>query len=114
MERRIAVVIVGVTDMQRALDFYQRVLHLPLKFQTATYSELSTDGAVLALEKRSAVACNGPIFTLPTTDIAADERELRAAGVKFWKEVRTEDYGQVLMPFDSEGNIFEIVQYVRD
>ena len=35
---------------------------------------------------------------------------MRKKKVKFWKDLTEEPYGWVLMPKDSEGNIFEIVQ----
>ncbi|HYL13203.1 MAG TPA: VOC family protein [Terriglobales bacterium] len=112
MEKKIAVVIVGVTDMQRAVDFYRSTLRLPLKFQTPTYSEFKTEGAVLALEKRDEVHANGPSFTLPTRNAKRDREALRRRKVKFWKDLSKEPYGWVMMAKDSEGNVFEIVQYV--
>jgi catechol 2,3-dioxygenase-like lactoylglutathione lyase family enzyme len=111
MENNIAVVITGVTDMERAVRFYRDVLGLTLKFQTDEYSEFATKGAVLALEKRPEVIASGPAFTFPTTDIRADHHKLQSAQVTFWKDLHAESFGQVLMPKDSEGNIFEIVEY---
>jgi catechol 2,3-dioxygenase-like lactoylglutathione lyase family enzyme len=113
MEKRIAVVIVGVTDMQRAVDFYRSKLGLPLKFQTPAYSEFKTQGAVLALEKRGEINPSGPSFTLPTKNAKRDRETLRRRKVRFWKDLTKEPYGWVMMAQDSEGNVFEIVQYVR-
>jgi predicted enzyme related to lactoylglutathione lyase len=113
MEKKISVVLIGVTDMERTVSFYRDVLGLPLKFQTDEYTEFGTHGAVLALEKREEVVANGPAFTFPTTDIEQDRKELEKAGVKFWKELREEDFGWVMMAHDSEGNIFEVVQYKK-
>ncbi|PYX80929.1 MAG: hypothetical protein DMG70_21755 [Acidobacteria bacterium] len=113
MEKKIAVVIVGVADMERAVDFYRSKLGLPLKFQTPTYSEFKTQGAVLALEKRDEVHASGPSFTLPTKNAKRDQQTLRRRGVKFWKGLSQERYGWVMMAKDSEGNAFEIVQYVK-
>ncbi len=111
MQKKITVVLIGVTDMERAVCFYRDVLGLPLKFQTEEYTEFATDGPVLALEKRQQVTVTGPSFTFPTTDIVQDRDELDKAKVKFWKELREESYGWVMMPQDTEGNMFEIVQY---
>ena len=113
MEKKISVVLIAVTDMERAVRFYRDVLGLPLKFQTDEYTEFATHGAVLALEKRKEVIANGPAFTFPSTEIHQDREHLEKAGVKFWKEVREEDFGWLMMPQDSEGNIFEIVQYKK-
>ncbi|HEX6505400.1 MAG TPA: VOC family protein [Terriglobales bacterium] len=113
MEKKISVVLIGVRDMDRALKFYRDVLGLPLKFQTDEYAEFATHGAVLALEKRTELFANGPAFTFPTANIQQDRDELQRLQVKFWKELHQESYGLVMMPQDSEGNIFEIVQYKK-
>lgn len=34
MDKKISMVLIGVRDMQRAVDFYRSTLGLPLKFQT--------------------------------------------------------------------------------
>jgi lactoylglutathione lyase len=111
MEKKISVVLIGVMDMDRAVRFYRDLLGLPLKFQTDEYTEFATHGAVLALEKRNEVIATGPAFTFPTTDIRQDHEQLQKAEVRFWKELHEESYGWVMMPQDSEGNIFEMVQY---
>jgi predicted enzyme related to lactoylglutathione lyase len=113
MEKKISVVLIGVTDMSRAVAFYRDLLGLPLKFQTDAYSEFATHGAVLALEKRKEVMTNGPAFTFPTTDIQQDRQQLEKAGVKFWQDLHEEDFGLVMMPQDCEGNVFEIVEYKK-
>ncbi len=114
MEKKISLVIVGVVDMQRAVDFYRSVLGLPLKFQTPTYSEFKTAGAVLALEKRTEVCREGACFSLPSDNIKKDHEKLQSKKVKFWKDLTEQPYGWVMMPKDSEGNIFEIVQSVKN
>jgi predicted enzyme related to lactoylglutathione lyase len=110
MDKKINMVLIGVRDMQRAVDFYRSTLGLPLKFQTPTYSEFKTGGAVLALQTRPDICSEGASFSLPTTNIKKDHESLRKKKVKFWKDLTEEPYGWVLMPKDSEGNIFEIVQ----
>jgi predicted enzyme related to lactoylglutathione lyase len=114
MEKKISMVMIGVTDMQRAVDFYRSTLGLPLKFQTPTYSEFKTAGAVLALVKRAEVSQEGACFSMPSNNIKKDQETLRRQKVKFWKELTEEPYGLVMMPKDSEGNIFEIVQVARN
>ena len=114
MEKKISMVMIGVIDMQRAVDFYRSTLGLPLKFQTPTYSEFKTGGAVLALQKRTEVCREGACFSLPSNNIKKDLESLRRKKVKFWKELTEEPYGSVIMPKDSEGNIFEIVQPAKD
>jgi predicted enzyme related to lactoylglutathione lyase len=114
MEKKINMVMIGVKDMQRAVDFYRSTLGLPLKFQTPTYSEFKTGGAVLALQTRPEICSEGASFSLPTTNIKKDHEALRRKKVKFWKDLTQEPYGWVMMPKDSEGNVFEIVQPAKN
>jgi lactoylglutathione lyase len=46
---RVSYVIIVVSDMKRAVSFYQNVIGLPLKFESPGWSEFATDGATLAL-----------------------------------------------------------------
>ena len=48
---RLSYAIVFVSDMRRAVSFYRDVLGLPLRFESADWTELVTDGATLALHK---------------------------------------------------------------
>src|SRR5581483_10192209 len=107
MDKKISLVIIGVIDMPRAVDFYRSTLGLPLKFQTPTYSEFKTGGAALALQKRVEVAKEGPSFSLPTNNIKKDHEALRRKKVKFWKDLSEEPYGC----HDAEG---QRGQHLRD
>ncbi len=46
---RVNYAIVFVSDMKRSVTFYRDVLGLPLKFESAEWTEFATEGATLAL-----------------------------------------------------------------
>ena len=46
---RLSYAIIFVSDMNRAVSFYQDVLELPLRFESPGWTEFATDGATLAL-----------------------------------------------------------------
>ncbi len=46
---RLNYAIVFVSDMERAVSFYRDVMGLPLRFESAAWTEFATDGATLAL-----------------------------------------------------------------
>ena len=48
---RVNYAIVFVSDMKRSVSFYWDVLGLPLKFESAEWTEFSTEGATIALHK---------------------------------------------------------------
>lgn len=113
MEPKISVAMIGVRNMGRAVRFYQKTIGLPLQFKTAAYSEFRTRGAVLALERRKRVIATGPSFAITTRNGRREFARLKRRGVRFWKPLREEPFGLVFMPRDSEGNIFEVVQYKK-
>ena len=51
---RVNYAIVFVSDMRRAVLFYQDVLGLPLRFESPGWTEFATDGATLALHTSGA------------------------------------------------------------
>jgi lactoylglutathione lyase len=64
---RVNYVIVFVSDMKRAVEFYRDALGLPLRFESPGWTEFATEGATLALhegEKPTAEAI-GPIDGRP-------------------------------------------------
>jgi lactoylglutathione lyase len=52
---RVNYVIVFVSDMERSVRFYGDVVGMPLKFQSAEWTEFLTDGATFALHKTGAI-----------------------------------------------------------
>lgn len=51
---RISYAIVFASDMTQAVSFYRDVLGLPLKFESAGWTEFATGGATLALHQTEA------------------------------------------------------------
>lgn len=51
---RVNHVVVFVSEMQRSVLFYRDVLGLPLKFESAEWTEFTTNGATLALHASEA------------------------------------------------------------
>lgn len=112
MAKRISVVIVSVADMDRAVEFYQKILNLPVKFTGPEYSEFDLPGTVLALQKNSAYRPhNIPLFTIATDNIKEEAALLDSADINLHEPLHKEEYGWIIVPYDSEGNIFEMVQY---
>jgi len=48
---RVSYAIIFVSDMTRAVAFYRDMLGLPLRFESAGWTEFATEGATLALHK---------------------------------------------------------------
>jgi len=54
MDIRINYSIIFVSDMGRSVAFYRDIVGIPLKFESAEWTEFLTDGATLALHKGDA------------------------------------------------------------
>jgi len=60
---RVNYVIVFVSDMNRAVAFYRGALELPMRFESAGWTEFATEGATLALHaaEQSSAEPRGPL-----------------------------------------------------
>jgi predicted enzyme related to lactoylglutathione lyase len=113
MNTKISALFIRVLDMNRATDFYVKILGFKIKFKSESYTELETKNIIIALEKRTQINAVRPTFTITSKDIEKDIAFLKEHCVKFWKGISREDYGAVSAFFDSEGNIIELVQYKK-
>ena len=109
--------VVFVSDMKRSIEFYRDVLGLPLRFESAEWTEFDTPGTTLALHHTDAPSTAGdptdenpagqchPSFTVD--DIDAYHERLTSKGVICVHPPKEEEYGRktrkVLKPFSSCG-----------
>jgi len=105
MAPRLSHVIEFVSDMNRAVKFYRDIVGLPLKFQSAGWSEFSMGEIVLGLHPASEQNASGNVelgFTVP--NLEQFHVEMTSQGVQFPMPPRKQDFGGMLAQFvDSEG-----------
>ena len=121
-DTRLWYVNIFVTDLDRAVAFYEHTLGLPLKFKDAKfgYASFATEGAGLALARVDAHAENASLVGrhtgvgLGVPDIQKAYQEWKAKGVQFSMPPTQQPWGGVLATFlDSEGNTLYLDQ-LRD
>ena len=105
-----------VCNMNRAVDFYEGVLGLPLARREGNdWAEFDTGGVRLALSGELAVAPQGGGATvvLGTDDLDALHAELSERGVRMGS---IDDLGgaRMLDVFDPDGNQLVVLQPVED
>lgn len=128
MNNKIMAIALVVSDLKKAIDFYQNKLGLKIKTNEKGFADFETQGTTLALlEQKVAedlagnkVAVN-PKFTRPLilawdTVENVDQlfEELKAKGVEFSTEPKTTSWGQRVAYFsDPDGNLWEISQWTN-
>lgn len=104
MPIRLSYVILFVADMRKSVRFYHETLQLPLKFQSAEWSELATGETTLALHPASPQNPAGKIQVgFKAQDIEAFYHQMTDQGIQF-TQLPTSEAGSRLARFlDADG-----------
>ncbi len=110
---RIGHVLLGVTDLQRSLEFYRDQLGLKVQFSTAGFAFLDAGGVTLGLSvelAKHAPAVQGAAeIVFAVADVAAAHAALRERGVEFFKEPHAATPGDWVANFrDPDGHLLSI------
>lgn len=109
MFSKIAYFYYHVTDMDRAVEFYQNKLGLELLFQREDWSEFRVGEQRLALhtirENPAPPSRGGAGISLEVDGIEQVITTLKERGVKFHEELQVFHYGKLASFFDPDGNV---------
>lgn len=96
-----------VTDMDRAVQFYEKTLGLSVLFKGEEWSELQINGYRIALHKTDEpkIRKGGAVISLLAKPIENVILDLKSQGVRFVQELQVFQYGKLAEFLDSEGNI---------
>jgi predicted enzyme related to lactoylglutathione lyase len=109
--KRVQSVYYTVKDMNRAVDFYQNVFGMKLKFRDGDKWAQFDGGNVsvaLSCPEESASAEGGAVVALEVDDMAAYEAKLKAAGAVVIQRRDMGSHGSVVAFRDTEGNIVQL------
>ena len=114
MFKKIAYFYCHVTDMDRAVDFYQNKLGLELLFQREDWSEFMIGGNRLALhaiqEMPATPSHGGAGLSLEVDGIEDVITTLKERGVKFHEELQVFPYGKLASFLDPDGNVIGLYE----
>ena len=115
--KRIGNVILAVKDLDTSIKFYNDILGMPIKNERRNWVDLGSTGAVLSLHPASITAPhsgtsidNGILIGLTVGDLVSATEELKAKGVKIYRDIQERDAGKnaiVLDPDDYMISLFE-------
>ncbi len=115
--KRVGNVILAVRDLDRSIEFYHKLIGLPIKNERRSWVDLGTTGALLSLHPASLTAehmgssiDNGITIGFIVGDVTSAVGELKAKGVRVYRDVIEKDAGKnaiVLDPDDYLVSLFE-------
>ncbi len=115
--KRIGNIILAVKDLDVSIKFYHEILGMPIKNERRNWVDLGTTGAILSLHPASITAPhtgtsidNGVLLGLTVGDLASAVDELRAKGIKVYRDIQEREAGKnaiVLDPDDYMISLFE-------
>lgn len=104
-----------VSDLNKAVEFYEETLGLEKKYEYSSYVGFECGGVEIGLipklEEGEQVSPVSPSVEFIVDDVDKAYEHLKRKGVKFLKELHDEPWGGRQATFtDTDGNILEIVQ----
>ncbi len=101
-----------VSNMDRAIKFYEETLGLSALFKGKDWSEFQIRGNRIALYKTNGTVPNrgGAVLSFLANPIESVINDLKSQGVRFVKELQVFPYGKLAEFLDSEGNILGLYE----
>jgi predicted enzyme related to lactoylglutathione lyase len=101
-----------VTNMDRAIQFYEKTLGLSVLFKGEDWSEFQIHGRRIALYKTNEpiMSRGGAVISLMAKPIENIVAGLKSQGVYFVKELQVFPYGKLAEFLDSEGNVLGLYE----
>ena len=115
--RKVGNVILAVKDLEKSLEFYNKILGMPIKKQRQNWIDLGQSGALLSLHPASSSTPhvgtsidNGVLIGLVVGDVSSAVNELKSKNVKIHRDIQEHEAGKnaiILDPDDYMISLFE-------
>lgn len=106
-------VVFKVSDLGRAVDFYEKSLGLPVAYRddAAQWAEIDLGAIHLGLQQTEPFGGGrNPYVSLAVEDLSGTVAVLKERGVEFVGEIVTESFGCLITVKDPDGNQFELFE----
>ena len=114
MIRGVANIWMPIEDIERAVDFYENILGLPVVKRDGPWAEIDANGVTVGLngrEPEGTQAEGGPVLTFqPEGSLEETVEDLEGRGVVFPVGLSEHDWGRVATFKDSEGNDLQLYE----
>ena len=115
--RKVGNVILAVKDLEKSLEFYNKILGMPIKRQRENWVDLGQSGALLSLHPASTSSPhlgssidNGILIGIVVGDVSSAINELKSKNVKIHRDIQDKSSGKnaiILDPDEYMISLFE-------
>ena len=115
--KKVGNVILAVKDLNKSVEFYNKILGMPIKKQRENWVDLGQTGALLSLHPASMSSPhlgtsvdNGILIGLVIGDVTSAINELKSKNVKIYRDIQEREAGKnaiILDPDDYMISLFE-------
>ena len=107
--KKVGNVILAVKDLDKSIEFYNKILGLPIKNKRENWVDLGQSGALLSLHPASQSSPhsgssidNGILISFVIGDVASAVDELKSKNVKIFREIQERDIGKNVVILDPD------------
>ena len=107
--KKVGNVILAVKDLDKSIEFYNKILGLPIKNKRENWVDLGQSGALLSLRPASQSSPhsgssidNGILISFVIGDVASAVDELKSKNVKIFREIQERDIGKNVIILDPD------------
>ena len=107
--KKVGNVILAVKDLDKSIEFYNKILGLPIKNKRESWVDLGQSGALLSLHPASQSSPhsgssidNGILISFVIGDVASAVDELKSKNVKIFREIQERDIGKNVIILDPD------------
>jgi len=107
--KKVGNVILAVKDLDKSIEFYNKILGLPIKNKRENWVDLGQSGALLSLHPASQSSPhsgssidNGILISFVIGDVASAVDELKSKNVKIFREIQERDIGKNVIILDPD------------
>ena len=117
--KKVGNVILAVRDLDKSVQFYNKIIGLPIKSQRRSWVDLGTSGALLSLHPASLTAQhvgssidNGITIGFLVGDVKSAVEELRGKGVTIYRDIVEKDAGKNAVILDPDEYLISLFEPV--
>jgi len=115
--KKVGNVILAVRDLNKSLEFYNKILGMPIKNQRENWVDLGQSGALLSLHPADESSPhlgtsvdNGVLIGLLVGDVTSAVEELKSKNVKVHRDIQQREAGINAIILDPDGYMISLFE----